>query len=454
MPNKSFVVVVSNMKKKKIIALSSFIIAGLLILQFTGDFVVQKVYAGQTGSTIAGISVEALSEEEIRNTLQQEIAHWTSEQMIVVGGGAELALNTSQFQFDIDSTMNLYQTMTKKPWYAFWKDEPTVNLPLELAPNEVINNELAAVAIWDTENTYDRVMQHAANLNMNEVEAEVVNVEIIENERIALGVEKIPEDSMGTIELTEALNNQIILPNQPFSFLETVGEQINLANRSAANFVASMVYNVALQSNSEILERTAQKQEPSYLKPGFEAEVNALTSQDLRFVNQTANMMKLSVTIEGENLVVGMYAPVKEDEITVRSVLDGEVAPRIITRYSKDLAIGEQQLIKEGEPGLRVSVYRMSAQTGEETLISKDYYAPENRIILKSAHQPEQVQTGNTNTMNKDAGYIDLDGNGLIDFENMTDQEIIEQEKKNEAENLPAGSYYDKGGNLIQQGGN
>lgn len=442
-----------NVKKNKIIAFSISLIAGLLFVQITGNFLVQKVYAGQTGATIAGISVEELSEEEIRNTLQQEITNWTSEQMLVIGGGAELALNPSQFQFDIDSTMNTYEMMTKKPWYAFWKEKSTVTLPLELAPSEAIRNELATVAIWDTENTYERVMLHAAYLESQEVEAEVVNYEIIENERIALGVEKIPADAVGMIELTEALNDQIIMPNKPFSLLETVGDQVNLANHSAVNFVASMVYNVALQSNSEIIERTSQRQVPSYLKPGFEAEVNASRNQDLRFMNQTANIMKLSVMIEGENLVVGMYAPIKEDEITVRSVLEGEVAPRIITRYSKDLAIGAQQLVKEGKPGLRVSVYRMSAQTGEEKLISKDYYAPENRIVLKSSHQPEQGQTENDNSSNTDTGHMDLDGNGLIDFENMTDQEIIDLEMKNEAENLPPGSYYDKGGNLIQQGG-
>ncbi|MEG0473804.1 MAG: VanW family protein, partial [Solibacillus sp.] len=407
------------MKINKIIAFSSFLIISLLHIQFNGILLSHKAYAEQMGSTIAGISVEELSKDEIREALQQEITSWTSEQLIVGGGGSAIALNTSLLQFDIDTTMNTYETMTKKPWYAFWQSKRTVNLPLEVMPSEALKNEIGKVAIWDTDKTYERVMLQAAYLKTQEVEAEVTNFEAITQERIALVIEKIPEDAMGVGDLVEVLNEQIVLPNEPFSYLETLGDQVNVANHSAVNFLASMLYSVALQSNSEILERTSQQQQPNYLEPGIEAAVNASRNQDLRFNNQTKNAMQLFVTIDGENLKVEMYAPSKEDKITVRTVRDHEVAPRIVTRYSKDLAIGEQRLIKEGEPGLRVSVYRTSVQTGEEELISSDYYAPKNRIVQKSSRQLEQVEQVTTSGMDisEDADSVDLDGDGLIDFE-------------------------------------
>ncbi len=439
----------------RILAFSSFLIICLLYIQFNSSLLIHKAYAEQTGSTIAGISVEELSKDEIRDALQQEIASWTSEQLKVDGGGSAVTLNPTLLQFDIDSTIATYEMMTKKPWYAFWKKERTVNLPLEVAPNEAIKNELVKVANWDMDDTYERIMLQAAFLKSHEVEAKVTNFTAIDNERIALAIDQIPVDAAGVVDLVEMLNDQILMPAAPFSLLETVGDQVNLANHSAVNFVASMLYSVALQSNAEILERTSQQEIPNYLEPGIEAAVYASRNIDLRFMNQTANPMKLAVSVDGENLKVEMYASVKEDEVTVRTVRDHEVAPRIVARYSKDLAVGEQRLVKEGTPGLRVSVYRISAQTSEQELISKDYYAPGNRIVLKSSRQPEQVanETTNVTGTSDSTNSVDLDGDGLIDFEKMTDQEINEIEKKKEAASLPAGSYYDKGGNLIQQGG-
>lgn len=160
-------------------------------------------------------------------------------------------------------------------------------------------------------------------------------------------------------------------------------------------------------------------------------------------------------------------------------VSNEEIAPRIINRYSEDLPVGQQQLIQEGSNGMRVVVTRIISESGSTTeeQISRDYYAPTNRIVLLSARQPAtttdttgttdgsvvpNVNTDGTSTQipgttdpnvntnpnsvpntnqnqNQDSDtQIDLDNNGLPDM------------PTNEDENeLPDGSYYDKGGNLI-----
>ncbi|WP_347790457.1 VanW family protein [Solibacillus sp. CAU 1738] len=411
-----------------------------------------KAYADDASnrSTIGGISVDKLSLEELKVILNDAIINWTSEPIIVSGGGSSLKINPTALQFDVEATIATYESMTKKDWFAFWESKRVVHLPLELAPSDSIKKEIESIAMWHTDSTYDKVFAQAAYLGSHEVEADVANLTLLENDRIALDIEQIPEEAMGVSELVNALNEQIINPNEPFSLLEKLSAQADLANREALNFVASMLYSVALNTNSEIMERSSQNVVPSYLTAGIEAAVERDGSQDLRFLNTTSNAMKLKLSIEGDNLKVEAYTTNKEQDIEVRVVRDRDVEPRIITRYTNDLAIGQQQLVEEGAPGLRVSVYRYSSATGVEELISKDYYAPKNRIILKSSSQPVTATSnaGGTTSSGNASPSIDLDGDGLPDYEEGTSIGGL-VEPPLEDEQLPAGSYYDKGGNLI-----
>lgn len=435
----------------------SLIIVTLLLLQFGGSLLNQKAYAKQSGSSIAGIPVDGRSNEEIREDLQKAIDQWSSEKIIIRGEETTIEIDPSMLQFNIEATIHTYETMTGKPWYAFWQSKRTVDLPLEMKASEKLKEALSVKQNWDTDATSQRVLTQASYLKSHEVEAEVTQLSLLDQERIALGIEQIPTNAVGVMELVSVLNNQILMPNEPFSVLQTFGEQLNMANEEAINFVASMIYQAALQSNSMILERTSQRKIPNYLQPGIEVAINGTDNQDLRFVNPFDNPMTLNATVENETIKVEIFAPTKEDGVTLRTVREHEIAPRIITRYAKDLAKGEGKLLQEGKPGVRIAVYRMKASTGTEELVSKDYYPPENRIVVQSS-QVFEVTLGDTipqteTAPQSDTESIDLDGDGLTDYETMTDEEIIEREKKIEAETLPPGSYYDKGGNLILQGG-
>lgn len=441
--------------KKKIATLVTLVVV-LIYLVSPASPLLQKAFASQQ-STIGGVEVEGLSSSELKETLNEAIVNWTSEPVIVVGGGATVQLNTTALDYDVDTTIATYESMTKKAWYEFWKSKRVVQLPLQLAPSDTIKNEIANVATWHTDSTYEKVMLQAAYLRSHEVEADVGNLAALENERIALEIEQIPASAMGINELVPFINDQIINPNESFSLIEALGGQVDLANREALNFVASMLYSTALNTNSEILERSSQNVLPTYLQPGVEATIERDGTKDLRFTNTTANAIKLKVEIEGDKLKVEAYTTAKEQEISVRVSRDREVAPRIITRYSNDLAIGKQQLVQEGSAGLRVSVYRTTSNTGEEELVSKDYYAPIHRIIVKSSHQPVTAGTVEETGTTSESPAIDLDGDGLPDYEDGTISEQGSESSNSDTltdlpldgSQLPAGSYYDKGGNLI-----
>lgn len=422
------------------------------------------------GSTIGGVETGDLKGEELKALLTNAVNDWYTQNLTVTGGGTSIEVSSSTFQFDIESTVANYENQVHKTWFAFWEDTPTVHLPLIVFPSEIVKNEISNVSSWDTNLTYNNVELNAAYLKTNPVEAAIIDVSVLETDRISLSVEPMPEGAMGINELVLALHDTVIEPQMAFSMIEKLGDTMNLANREAINFVASNLYNAALNINAEVLERHSQSEIPSYLKPGLEAKVDSLANEDLKFANTLSNPVVLKLIMEEGNLKTEVYTPAKETEVDVTVSQDEEIQPRTITRYSADLAIGEKEQVQEGAKGLRVSVYRTAFD--EQKLVSSDYYPPVDRIILKSSKQPE-VKTTPENLNDDPAYQVDLDGDGFPDADNTNEngsitpvsgfqnngssapnnnQGAASENSANgdtEEENLPPGSYYDKGGNLI-----
>lgn len=402
------------------------------------------------GSTIGGIEIGNLKGEELKTEIANAVNDWYAQPTIITDGGKSIQVSTSTFQFDIDGTVKYYEENYKKPWYAFWANDTTVHLPLNVQPSEIVKNEISNISSWNTEATYERVVLNASYLRSSEVDAVVEELAAIDTDRISLSIEAVPEDVHGLSELVAILNDITIEPQATFSLLENLGGSIQLANREAINFIASNVYNAALYINGEIVERHSQNKIPSYLKPGIEAQVDASSNEDLQFINTLSTPVQLKLTIEEKSLKTEVYTTFKDIGVLVSVSRDEVIQPRTIIRFSDELDIGKTEQLQEGTDGLRVAVYR--TVYGEKTLISRDYYSPVSRILLKSSRQPV---TGNTSGedsiewIDDSATDVDLDGDGFPDGDLGSDSSATYSQIEDEEDELPPGSYYDKGGNLI-----
>lgn len=412
---------------------------------------------GKKGSTIGGVNVTDLKEDDIKAALQNAIQEWQEESIIIQGGGAELTIDPQEIQFNIDRTMQNYKSLTDKPFFLFWMPDKEVHIPIEISESEIVRNRISNMPIWDTDETYSRVISQASYLRSHEIEAVVADTTLLENERIALTIETIPETAQGVHDLVEMLNETVLKPNEPFSLLENLGDMVNLANREGLDFVSSMVYFTVLQGKVDIIERHSQGEIPNYLQPGLDARVDSYSKKDLQFANFSANPYLLKLAVEEDSLKVELYSTVKEADVKIR-INKESIAPRIINRYSNDLPIGGTKLIQEGKPGLRVTVTRVMAENGEveEQQISRDYYAPVNRIVLNSSRQPEETSgtitnSGKTNNSSTKVENLDLDGDGLPDYDdsNEVSDEEIGNLQNNEGKGKTQAPKYDKGGNLI-----
>jgi len=434
----------------------SIVVVFLSFIAFSGS-VSETAYADDesNGSTIAGVNVKGLNNSEIKAALETAINQWSTQLIIVSGGGMQLEIDPTILAFDLEATIVQYELLTDKPWYAFWQSERVVQLPLVIASNEQIYEQISQIGIWDADETYNLLVTQASYLKEHEIEAKVLDLSQFENERLAFAIKTIPEKTQGISHIVGKINNTVINPGETFSYLETLGDDAQLANGEAHNFVASMLYSIVLETEYDIVERTQQSSIPTAVDPGFEASISLANYEDLKFMNSSEQVSKIKLSIEGNSLKAELYSSIKGASVSIR-IDQASIAPRIVHRYSSKLPVGKQQVIQEGSKGLRVEVFRTISESGHATeqKVSRDYYSPTNRIVLVSSRQPAEGTATNdtekTSTMGeqndniddkKDKDLeIDLDGDGLPDT---TIEKPIDEKE------LPKGSYYDKGGNLI-----
>ncbi len=434
------------------------IIVGLVVLLaiWLPNLIIDRALAKGDGSTIGGVLVKNLDEDAMEVAIQEAIRVWQDTPITVEGGGVTATVDPKLLVFDVASSMAEYRTLTEKPWFAFWEGKRTVHLPLQVIGDEQLTKQLESMGVWEAETTLNEVIAQASYLNKHSIEATVADTTSMEAERLALSIEQIPTNAKGVLALVNTLNDYIIAPNEPFSLLNFLGEKAEEANNEGVNFVASLIYHTVLQTEFEILERHAQDKKMDYLQQGLDAAVNSVLNKDLQFINYATQPTKLKLMIENDSLKVELLAQTKEKEITVRVSKDKIVQPRIITRYSKDLAMGQEEIIQNGQEGVRVEVYRSIVENGisKEELVSRDYYAPINRIVVQSSRQPD-VSDGTSNTSNDADLQVDLDGDGLADSpvqppstNGNTSSNTTTPVTTNDPEIVYG--YYDKGGNFVQ----
>ncbi|WP_391202212.1 VanW family protein [Psychrobacillus sp. L4] len=434
-----------------------FILIFILVYLWAGNFTpwLQSVKADSeiSRSTIGGQEVEFLKKNEMSTLLNSKILEWKEKPILLTGNHTNLTLQPDWFTFDVESTVEQYFNELDKPWYAFWKSTPTIHIPLQFSMNPEANSLIEQQAQLNKDDTLASIISQVGVLSSGPIESVALDFSLFETERVAFDVEEIPNTSHGLKDIVSALNDQVIGSGEVFSLLEHLSD-VNLGtNNEAVDFVASMVYSVLLQTNYEVVERHSQGEIPPYLEPGIEAKIHK--NKDLKFMNVNNSPAKLKLTIKDSSLLVELYS-IPLDTIANYQVRDSlEIKPRTIYRYSSALSPGQEELIQEGEAGLRVFVYRtISEKAGpfeKEELISRDYYPPINRVILKSSIAPEVPAISDPDLT------IDMNGDGLPDLENtpLTDSSssgVTDHPTSGEVYNeLPEDSYYDKAGNIIEQ---
>lgn len=139
---------------------------------------------------------------------------------------------------------------------------------------------------------------------------------------------------------------------------------------------STTLYNAALLSGMEIVERSRHRFAPSYVPPGLDAAV-AFSSIDLKFRNPHPFAVRVFGQIAGDRLTIGIEGARELREKP--RILEEVREPVESATYSIGRPSNRARVRNTGKNGFQVKVYRLIGDRRE--LISSDSYPAMGRVI-------------------------------------------------------------------------
>lgn len=413
-------------------------------------------------STIAGNEVDSKDKKEIEQILLQQVLEWKESPLILKTINGDMELDTSLFHFHMKETISEFETQTKNPWYQFWKKKVHIDLPIQFTIDEAVIELLkkdSTILVDETVNQLNEEIGSQLTSVIQAVQSENSAVE----ERIALVVKEVVVNRSSLDLIVQQLDGLQINPEEKTSYLESLADISELGDQDALDYMASIMYSLVLQSNYIVSERHASPFKLKTFLPGTEASVNQLMNKDLIFKNPNIVSGTFKFTIVENKLTAELLSIPLDVRVESYQVEEQEIKPRTIYRYSDKLPLYDEEVIEMGEPGVKVSTYRMTSEKHgsleTEELISTDFYPPTHRVVMKSSKQPETenvelpagedgVGSGTGNTKQPSEIHVTdevgTDSSPSGDLDSLSDKEIEGNNEKVE---------YDKGGNIIKPSG-
>jgi vancomycin resistance protein YoaR len=187
-----------------------------------------------------------------------------------------------------------------------------------------------------------------------------------------------------------AIDELLILPDELFSFNETVGRaSADQGYKSAPVIVSgeivegigggvcqvsSTLYNAVLLADVPIVERQNHSLRVAYLPPGLDATV-AYDSIDFKFQNDRNHAIWIRTFVEGGRMTVRLYgSAIPGHEVKVETLNVTTIPAREKVTQTSELPKGVREKIKDGQPGYQVTVWRVTTVDGEEIKREKISY--------------------------------------------------------------------------------
>ena len=206
----------------------------------------------------------------------------------------------------------------------------------------------------------------------------------------------------------EALNGYVIKAGETFSFNLALGPcTTNKGYQTAPTYVgstastlgggisqiSSALYCGALQAGLQITQRHAHAYAVDYTLLGFDAAVT-YGSQDLQFVNTTADPIRILVTTDGTKVTVQLLGTVEENAPAFTTELKNQVLaiynPNTVYQpmhYDNQQGYADGHVLQQGISGYEIAAYVHTYDSNgalvSSTLVSTDSYAKRDHIVVR-----------------------------------------------------------------------
>lgn len=429
--------------------IKNIIIIALILLVFQLVMPDATVFANRDGQfpTIGGVEISVKKESEIQAILADSIAKWRTEPIIVKGQAGKIEIPAEMIRFNVKETVRTYLEAINTPWYKPWMKTPIVHFPLLVESTEEMDKEIRGNLFFKTEETTEAILAHASLLKETEVIPEELTIHKDMMNRTAFEIQEIHGNQANLSAFVDQLDGLLLAPGEVFSFLEKMDDLAGINDFETRQFFASVLYSLALQSETKIMERHSQNKIPSYLQPGVEVDVNARLNLDFVFQNNSESPMLFAANIDNRHLLIELYTVNSNDNVSY-SVVEKEIKPRTIYRLSSNVQRGQEKVIQDGSNGYRVTVYRafydevLGYEVDEE--ISRDFYPPVHKVIaVASIEETEQDETTENIGSSENVPNEPEKSTNPSNHQDGSKEELPENNSSEEE------VIYDKGGNVI-----
>ena len=252
------------------------------------------------------------------------------------------------------------------------------------------------------------------------------------------------------------LNGKVIMPGETFSYNETLGPRTYAAGYRNGKIyengqvvdglgggicqISSTLYNAALMSDMEIVERRNHQFVTSYVDKGRDATV-VYGATDFRFKNTRTYPIRLVASATGGVVTVSVYGIKEADrEYTYSFRTDVISTIPYTTKYVEDssVAAGKEVVTQKGTNGLVCKTYMTKMLNGKVVstkLLSTDTYSAMQRIVKRGTAENTSNQTPSTTPPTTDSGTTNESTEQLPEETSPT-QEPEEPQKPEETQEL------------------
>jgi vancomycin resistance protein YoaR len=208
---------------------------------------------------------------------------------------------------------------------------------------------------------------------------------------------------------SDMIDGKVLLSGEVFSTYEMIGPVTNdngyknapvIVNGQLENDVgggvcqvATNVYNAAVRSNLEIVERRHHSFPVSYVTIGQDATI-AGDWIDMKFKNTRNYPIYIQMYLSGDNLITNIYGD-KEgstERIELETDILTEIPPTISYIEDSSKFSDYKKVEKESKTGYKVNVYKVSYDNGlviKKELLHNDYYKPVDGVIIVGSKEKE-----------------------------------------------------------------
>lgn len=206
----------------------------------------------------------------------------------------------------------------------------------------------------------------------------------------------------------EALNGYVIKAGETFSFNLALGPcTTNKGYQTAPTYVgstastlgggisqiSSALYCSVLQAGLQVTERHAHAYAVDYTLLGFDAAVT-YGSQDLQFVNTTADPIRILVSTDGTKVTVQLLGTVEKNAPSYTTELKNQVLaifnPNTVYQpmhYDNQQGYVDGHVLQQGISGYEIAAYVHTYDSNgalvSSTLVSDDSYAKRDHIVVR-----------------------------------------------------------------------